>query len=233
MSREDSRAHTRPFAAVLGADARPVRLPEPGSALRRARRARTRLPGEPLRSLSFSASAHLQTRAHLSPLQPGCSRCSLDYTLRTAMQSGSHSLLALGVRLGDSWPGARLPTDAPQGPLPRGPPAACASGPRARQLPKPRALCTRRRGGGHRQSPGPGADARLAACGVLAPPATPHAPDLAAGPASHGDRRLRPPSPCPCRKLPSSLLHPVSHHGRAPVHTATSLFSTQTTQLPP
>lgn len=62
--------------------------------------------------------------------------------------------------------------------------------------------------GGHRQSPGPGADAHLAACGVLAPPATPHAPDLAAGPASHGDCRLRPPSPSPCRKLPSSLLHP-------------------------
>lgn len=62
--------------------------------------------------------------------------------------------------------------------------------------------------GGHRQTPGPGADAHLAACGVLAPPATPPAPDLAAGPASHGDCRLRPPSPSPCRKLPSSLLHP-------------------------
>lgn len=46
-----------------------------------------RLPGEPLRSLSFSASAHLQIRAHLSPLQPGCSWCSLGYVLYTAMQS--------------------------------------------------------------------------------------------------------------------------------------------------
>lgn len=45
------------------------------------------LPDESRRSLSFSASAHLQTEAHLSPLPPECSWRWLDYTLHTAMQS--------------------------------------------------------------------------------------------------------------------------------------------------
>lgn len=45
------------------------------------------VPDESRRSLSFSASAHLQTEAHLFPLPPECSRRWLDYTLHTAMQS--------------------------------------------------------------------------------------------------------------------------------------------------
>lgn len=98
------------------------------------------LPGEPLRSPSFSASAHLQIKAHLSPLQPGCSWCSLDYTLCTAMQSGSHSLLAPGPRSRAAWPGHTFPT--PQGalgqkPIPRD---TCSTCPGPRCLLQTRAL---------------------------------------------------------------------------------------------
>lgn len=56
------------------------------------------LPDEPRRSLSFSASAHLPAEARLSPLPPACSRCSRDYTLYTAMQSGEV------LSVSNSWP---------------------------------------------------------------------------------------------------------------------------------
>lgn len=97
----------------------------PASVSRRSRHGRAPawpcapLPGAPPRSLSFSASAHLPTEAHLSPLQPERSRCSLDYTLRTAMQSSeslSVSARALGAK-GSSWRGARLPAGALPGAL--------------------------------------------------------------------------------------------------------------------
>lgn len=79
---------------------------------------RALLPDEPPRSLSFSASAHLQTEAHLSPWQLASSRCWRDYTMCTAMQSVESLSVRRWVLCSrvSSWQGMRLPCCPPPGP---------------------------------------------------------------------------------------------------------------------
>lgn len=80
----------------------------------------------PVRSLSLSASAHLQTEARPSPLPPGGSRCSLHDTPHAATQSWEP--LSVRAQAADAkgliLAGARLPAGAlpgaPSGPDLRG-----------------------------------------------------------------------------------------------------------------
>lgn len=161
------------------------------------------LPGEPLRSLSFSASAHLQIRAHLSPLPPGCSRCSLDYTLCTAMQSVESLSGSTWGRAPGSPPGrACLPTNAPRAlhHLRRQHPAL----PQTTVVPTALAMCgwEGRVGlSGHATLLAPGAGDRwyyhLAVLGVLTPwEQQGHARDQSLGPGSSWTCCLYPPNLC-------------------------------------
>lgn len=81
----------------------------------------------PVRSLSLSASAHLQTEARPSPLPPGGSRCSLHDTPHAATQSWeplsvrAQAVDAKGLILAGGTSPRRRPPRGPLRPGPAGP----------------------------------------------------------------------------------------------------------------